>query len=126
MKKFEYEIFDYNTPGGVKNWLNKLGEDRWRCISFKTHDNREGSKSINGGYFMREITSVHKAGYQICPWCNGSGENRLLDPNTKDQTCQVCNGKKIISIATGCPPHSADRTEDEQAVYITKDPARMP
>lgn len=43
--------------------------------------------------------------YQKCPLCNGRGiiENSYCE-SSKDNTCSVCNGAKIISQLTGLPP----------------------
>lgn len=44
--------------------------------------------------------------WQLCPKCAGSGRAMNYDlqiPTTWD-TCDVCNGKKIISTITGQPP----------------------
>jgi DnaJ-class molecular chaperone len=38
--------------------------------------------------------------WQACPICKGNGLT------LRDETCTVCNGKKIISELTGLPPAS--------------------
>jgi len=49
-------------------------------------------------------TNTYDAGWQVCPRCQGLGkvEDYLL--GTMDE-CPVCNGKMIINIRTGSPPH---------------------
>ena len=49
------------------------------------------------------------SGWQLCPKCNGDGNLfRYNSPpilsTSSDAVCDVCHGKKIISIETGLPP----------------------
>ena len=55
---------------------------------------------INSG----ETRIVHADGFQLCPKCGGEGfvSNPML--TVSHQTCPVCEGKMIISKATGRPP----------------------
>jgi DnaJ-class molecular chaperone len=54
-----------------------------------------------------EVEILHE--WQLCPKCNGVG---LIDPISSSHTvistmsisCDLCNGKKIISKVTGEPP----------------------
>lgn len=46
--------------------------------------------------------------WQLCPKCNGSGEQHAKYSTTLvyTETCRVCNGKMIINTITGTPPKS--------------------
>jgi hypothetical protein len=57
--------------------------------------------------------STLSSGWQICPKCQGQGKvwyppnvpwNLTYTGNGKPFDCDVCKGKKIISIETGLPP----------------------
>jgi len=41
--------------------------------------------------------------WQRCPICDGVGR-MPTDGTATFKTCDVCNGKKIINVATGKPP----------------------
>lgn len=56
------------------------------------------------------VTHEPNGFWQLCPKCNGDGN--LLRYNTPNimgtnanPICDLCNGKKIISIITGLPPN---------------------
>ena len=50
---------------------------------------------------MKNETRLSDAiGWQLCPKCKGKGTLTALSV-----TCDVCNGKKIISINSGLPPN---------------------
>ena len=61
----------------------------------------------NNEYFAPNCIAVPI--WQLCPKCNGDGDlfrhnsPPLLSTNARP-ICDVCNGKKIISIITGLPP----------------------
>jgi len=63
------------TPGDIIGWIAK------NCLSEKVQ---------------------HE--WQICPKCNGSGMMWSQFYQTRMETCDLCNGKKIISKLTGQPP----------------------
>jgi DnaJ-class molecular chaperone len=46
--------------------------------------------------------------WQLCPKCDGEGNLTPLFNNTTgaapNEICDVCGGKKIISVLTGLPP----------------------
>lgn len=53
--------------------------------------------------------STLSSGWQLCPKCNGDGDlYRYNSPSIMSTNCRpicdVCNGKKIISIDNGLPP----------------------
>lgn len=43
-------------------------------------------------------------GWQLCPKCNGNGSMSSWMSTNVWETCDVCDGKKIISVLTGQPP----------------------
>lgn len=49
-----------------------------------------------------ETTAV---GWQRCPICSGTGRLTPIGVSSATfETCDMCNGKKIINTATGKPP----------------------
>lgn len=51
--------------------------------------------------------------YQKCPVCEGKGKCYTVDAKFST-TCNVCNGKGIISQLTGQPPISSGDFRDDQ------------
>lgn len=71
----------------------------------KTGFNCQCTGCGNGIFVLGYVPSTSQV-WQVCPKCEGAGiamnySNAV--PMTTD-TCDVCNGKKIISIHTGLPP----------------------
>lgn len=61
----------------------------------------------------REIQINHSNGWQVCPKCQGQGLvwfppnwpwNETITTDGTSFECDVCKGKKIISIDFGLPP----------------------
>jgi len=57
-------------------------------------------------------------GWQVCPKCHGQGlvwfpcgvpYNETYTTDGNPYECDVCQGKKIISIETGLPPNSKNQ-----------------
>ena len=55
-----------------------------------------------------EIVNTEAVGWQLCPKCNGDGNlYRYNSPAlicSTSAVCDICNGRKIISVVTGLPP----------------------
>lgn len=60
--------------------------------------------------------------WQLCPKCNGSGAAYSPFSNGTSAVCDVCDGKKIISVITGLPPQAQRAkvtiTKFEPKVYV--------
>jgi DnaJ-class molecular chaperone len=71
--------------------------------------------------------STLSSGWQLCPKCNGDGDlyrynsPPFISTNCRP-ICDVCNGKKIISIDTGLPP-SGNITDGETGTQYVITPA---
>lgn len=66
------------------------------------------------------MTTEESMGWQMCPKCGGQGYVWLppdlpfiatITSDGKPYICDVCNGMKIINIATGRPPEIIDAGE---------------
>lgn len=55
--------------------------------------------------------------FQKCPICNGTG--KAVNEFNSYMTCDVCNGKKIISSLNGKPPIDTENVEDNFGQVIS-------
>jgi len=74
--------------------------DRWEEMHICLDKGREIIKILEECP-MVEQPVLHE--WQLCPECLGSG-SLLIPPTLESETCDLCNGKKIISKLTGQPP----------------------
>ena len=96
-------------------WIERYGKKAPPFISVAVNAFPEYSTDLHPVDLEQITESTLSSGWQVCPKCKGQGslwfppglpwnETYLSSGTTFE--CDVCNGKKIISLETGLPPNN--------------------
>ena len=88
--------------------MNKTKELKKQFIfDWQPSDQQKSTQNQNFQFELNRLLN-EVSNWQTCPLCNGTGIKSTPGLSTGCPPCEVCNGKRIISLKTGKPPKTGE------------------